>query len=386
MIELIDGSDGPGEDWVRITPDLTTFNNVIDALSSAEKLNSGVNNIKICKLVLTDMRALGLEPNVRTYNSVINIYAKSNASGNDNHIPYVMSILDELQSKYEETLEDRFKPDVTTYTSVIDCIAHAASPHKKGSLALEILDRMESLYNKTLDITIQPNIRTYTAVLNSLARSYTSNCIPTAVEIFRRIEEREDLKANMWTYTALINTWAHSHDKTKAQQGLRLLKKLSDEHKVSQEDALRPTLYTYNAVINCCAQSYRHQTDVTNDADYADVQAYALKIAFAVFKALRQNERENPNHVTFNLLLKASKNLIPEGKERDEVVIAIFDSCIKAGQVEASVIKHLKLAGGWSAVSTLLEVKGKSAKSQKTFYGGADEIKLPDEWTKNIKQ
>lgn len=57
-------------------------------------------------------------PDVFTYTSVIDAIAQHSS---EDAVEQAMSLLTELEEEYRWTREERLKPDVRTYTSVSDC-------------------------------------------------------------------------------------------------------------------------------------------------------------------------------------------------------------------------------------------------------------------------
>ena len=117
----------------------------------------------------------------------------------------------------------------------------------------------------------------------------------------------------LFFFQAAISAWARSDDNSKPKRALRLLKKASDTYKATKDKRIQPSLYTYNAAIDACAKC--HGT--------FEQQAEALKIAFAVNKAITAAKLQG-NHVTYNTLLRAVNGLLDPGKEKRDIIKAVF--------------------------------------------------------------
>lgn len=300
---------------------------------------------------------------------MINVYTKSKEK-DPMHVDRILEIVSHLERAFEETGDSDLKPDVTTFTSAIDSVAHSMSPNK-GTQALEILKRMENLYNITNDSAIRPNIRTYTSVINAMAWGQENDAPMKAETFLNDLEARADdhFRPNVWTYTAVINAWGRSRDITKPQRVLKLLKRMNDRYKETGDESIRPNLFVYNGVIDACAR--------TPAQGNPKQQGEALKIAFAVYKALKQSKKDKANNVTYGLLFKTAKNLLPEGEERDKVVKAVFDKCKVDGQVDSGVLRQLRQAAGGAFYNELLA--GNALDSD----GHVDYRAVPAEWRRN---
>jgi len=163
-----------------------------------------------------------------------------------------------------------------------------------------------------------------------------------------------------------MGVWVRSRDNTKPQRALRILKKVSDMYKVSHDEAIKPTLFTYNVAIDACAMC-NGNTEQQNEA---------LKIAFAVNKAITASKLE-PNHITYSTLIKAAGRLLPQGEQRSEVVSAVFKKCQNKGYVDTNVIKALEQAADRTTYYNLME---KACDRNGHFH----QEEIPREWTKNI--
>jgi hypothetical protein len=62
-----------------------------------------------------------------------------------------------------ESENEDCRPDVVTYTSVIDTIAKQSSLEASEKAEL-LLEELETAYRESLDPRMKPNIRTYTSV------------------------------------------------------------------------------------------------------------------------------------------------------------------------------------------------------------------------------
>jgi len=398
--EVIDKERTEKERWRRVSPDTVTYNAVIEAWSHSPDPRGIDKAIEILSLMENAYETTGrvrLKPNIRTVNNVINAYAKRGASGGNNRkekesrlsdawecAKKSQKLLERSLEKYVETGDDDYKPDVTTYTSVIDAYARCGDVHATER-AEELMNQMWKTYHETGDVSIRPNYRTYTALIMAWSKTRDSRTPSRAEELLEEMEKRhadsvknlsngadskgeELIKPNKITYTAVINAWARSRDSNKAVKALRILKKMSDLYKETGDDRVKPNLFSYNSAIDACAKcrgTFEQQTQ-------------ALKIAFAVNKAIEAADGITANHVSYGTLLKAVANLMPAGNERNVVAKAVFEKCKKAGMVEPVVIKHLQMACDRELFDNLLDVA-------KDKFGHVDHKQIPHQWSKNVQ-
>lgn len=99
------------------------------------------------------------QPNALTYNSMINCYSKSKKAASGK----ALAILNMMKEQAAAGVEG-CTPDVVTYTSVIDTLSKEQST-KAAELAIGLLEELEQMYSESDDDErFKPNIRTYTSV------------------------------------------------------------------------------------------------------------------------------------------------------------------------------------------------------------------------------
>lgn len=108
-------------------------------------------------------------------------------------------------------------------------------------------------------------------------------------------------------------------------------------------------------------------------------QTEALKIAFAILKAIQVDPSIDPNAVTYSTLLRACTFLIPSGEERNRVATAVFDKAKKAGMVDFRVLYQLKKCVDTSLLQTLL------AELPQDRQGTFDFNSVPPSWNRNVR-
>ena len=106
-------------------------------------------------------------------------------------------------------------------------------------------------------------------------------------------------------------------------------------------------------------------------------QTDALKIAFAILKAIQAEPDMQPNHVTFATLLKATGALLPGGEERNKIAQAVFAKAQQAGMVDYYTLANLRKSVEVHVLQSLL-------KDMQDSQGSIDYKKIPQLWCKNV--
>lgn len=260
-------------------------------------------------------------PNVKHYSSVLKAHANCRSPAGARK---ALSLLSEMEKRFydakiisddEEDADfhvdqkDAAKPDLVCYSIVIDAFAKQKQLSEASSVAFRLLRAMEEKYNAG-DMSMKPNNRIYTAVILSLAHSPYSG------------DDAEKL--------------------SNAQRAWSLL----DEMKAND---VQPNSFTYNYIINCCAQE---------SSQNENEKQIAFEIAIKAFQELRKmasssnnndydgdscsTDAYHPDSFTYAFTLKACTNLLTPSPFRTNVATQVFKECCKNGYCNDEVMKRLR--------------------------------------------
>ena len=381
--------NGSSDDWADVAPDTTTYNSLIESLDhTQEGLDRAVQIFDMLEKEYIENDNERLKPNIRTANEVINAYAKHSAEKSKkgyfenkedreeawNNAEKARCLLEKMKKLYDDTGDKEVRPDAATVTTVIDAYARVGLS-KSASKADELLSAM-----KTMNYC-PPNFRTYTAVATAWAKTPGDDrSLDRVKELVKEMEEvneemeantkgdiprAKSVKPNTRTYTTLISAWAKSQEPTKAQEALRILKKMRAMAEGGDVD-VKPNIYTYNAVIDACSRCQGG----------GDQQVEALKIAFAVNKAIKVDCDVTPNPTTLANLIKCAKYLLPRGEQRNSIATAVFEGAKKAGIANGAVLKEFLMCADRDVFD---EVAGELV----DMYGHVNFGDIPNAWRKN---
>ncbi|KAK1732472.1 pentatricopeptide repeat-containing protein [Skeletonema marinoi] len=258
-------------------------------------------------------------PNVKHYSSVLKAHANCRSPAGARK---ALSLLSEMEKRFYDAKvisdedddadfhvdqKDAAKPDLVCYSIVIDAFAKQKQLSESSSVAFRLLRAMEEKYHAG-DMSMKPNNRIYTAVILSLAQSpYTGD---DAAEL------------------------------NNAQRAWSLL----DEMKAND---VQPNSFTYNYIINCCAQEASHDENE---------QRISFEIAIKAFQELRKmaassnnndddscsTDAYHPDSFTYAFTLKACTNLLPPSPFRTKVATQVFKESCKKGYCNDEVMKRLR--------------------------------------------
>jgi hypothetical protein len=364
-----------------VEPDTLTYHSVLDAWANSGKEDS----LHKVTQIFHHMENLQKEgkpviPTIRTVNAILNAYAKRASrfvpqhDGKNNptnksaeYAAEAHELLEQMKRKYNESGDRDWQPDVTSYTVVMDVYARCGA-YQATQTAENLLHEVKQQYAATQDVRLRPNFRTYTTLIAAWARTRSDEAPRRVEELLAEMAKSPATRPNSRAYTSAIQCWARSRDSAKARQALKVLREMKKEHAATNNEDIRPTILTYNAAIDACART----------RGTPEQQTEAIKIAFAVLKASEGDSCALPNHGTFRNLMMGVGNLMPAGKDRNQVASAVFEKAKKAGLVEFGLIKNLRKSVDAQVMTLLME--GNVDKN-----GNFNPDALPPKWSRNVK-
>lgn len=186
-------------------------------------------------------------PGNHHFNIVINAFAKSR-DGIDPRKAY------ELLMKMQT-----FKgcePDIISYTSAIECFAKSDDP-LAADMGMELFQQASNIYEETGREDIMPNLRTYTVAIQALATKPLIENVMRARELLTQMlasfEEtgNRNLKPNPYPYNYVLNCAANCIGTQKEKlQSFKVAAQTYNEMRKSSH--LKPDSYTYAFWFKAC--------------------------------------------------------------------------------------------------------------------------------------
>jgi len=146
-----------------------------------------------------------------------------------------------LQCHLQQHLEGLLRPDVKSYTLIIQAVCNSIDEHsrhkrKENQNKLHFVDSLlERLIKESrTDLSIRPNISSFSAVMNAWAKSGTRNNNMNSKKVedlLRYMEKLSDedcpnLQPNIVIYNTLLNAWAKDGEVTKIEDTLQRMIRL----------------------------------------------------------------------------------------------------------------------------------------------------------------
>ncbi|EJK52709.1 hypothetical protein THAOC_27989 [Thalassiosira oceanica] len=281
-----------------------------------------------------------IQPDTTSFNALIEAYVnecKRNRKAAADMAEQAEAVIGRMEQMYKSGENDNVRPDVVSFTSVINAYATASSRRKKcASQALETLDKMQRICDDG-DRRVKPNKRTYTAVINALSRAGKPE---RADEILRKMLQSNNnkLQPDTMCYTSVIDGYARKGGEESAFRAEELLREMEDTYNSQGGSYLtKPNFRTYRAVITALGKSTQPRSAEKCEQILNEMESYASHgmkdlapntiVYNAVIDAYARSQTEskayraelllekmldsgnpmiNPDTVTFNSVIKAS--------------------------------------------------------------------------------
>jgi len=347
-------------------PTVRSFNAVINAWAKSSQNNAPQR----AESILKRMDELYLSGNADAKPNRVNFNCVIDAWGKSGDAKKAEELLQRMELRYENGDED-MKPNVRSFNTVMDAWAKSRESDA-GKQAERLMKQMEKLYLAG-NVDVKPDVRSYNAVMNAWAKSGDPNAAQMATNVLERLERKyeegdKDLEPDFYSFSTVIHAIARSNIIGKEEMAFKILLDMKKLYKAGDENA-KPNLIIYNAVLNACAYSVGGEEN----------HQRAMEIAHATFKEL-QDFGDDADEITYGTFIKACGNLMPHGNVRASVLEALFKKCKAEGKVGEMVIRQMFTAASNDMYQRLI---GSHVLGQHKFINVED---LPSQWTYNLKR
>lgn len=278
-----------------LLPTRVTFGSLITACAKTARFS--LPAAEKAQRFLDEMVSNGIRPTFVEHNSTINAWA---AVGN---VDRAEGIIDRMLDDYHRG-NKAAKPDTQSFSSVINALAKTRSndPWGAAKRAESIVMRMEEL-GDILGDQVRPNVYSFNSVLDCYARCKGNEAAAEHAEkILEHMQssymgENRRVKPNVVSFTTVMNCWVNSKSMKSPQRVESLFQELRQRYNDTGDIHLKPSQYTYNAVIGSYARDTERE-DALEKAlgHFDDMVAQYISTGDADFK---------PGPMHFSVILSA---------------------------------------------------------------------------------
>jgi len=267
----LDGMDPNVKTYTSLINGLTGMENRKEATRLCDGLLREMDQRNVEKNVITYATAIGVYGRAKESDKVVALYNEASESGVPRDIAFYHSILRRMSLKpedfemcmevYEEMKQDGYVPVEFTYLLLLRSCSTTGD-----------VDRAMELYQEMKDIGFSPHLYHY----NSILRCYFIDCknkgvtdqLEKAEEIVRDMEANK-VKLNEFSFNQMIKLCANCGD---FDRGLQYFSKM-------KERGVRPTVLTYTNMINL----FREMAD-------EDSSGKAMELSLQLMNEMKEDE------------------------------------------------------------------------------------------------
>jgi len=271
-----------------LCPDTQVYAKVISTWARSGRPNAGR---RAAELLLEAKETPGLKPNSIVYSAVLDAMAKSGEA------EQAHALLNEMMRLYSNG-DANVQPDVYAFSCVLAAYANVGQAKATEGL----LGEMEVLYEQTGDEKFRPNTVCYSILIGAFA----ANKEPRRAEgVLKRMMESpyDSVKPNIVSFNQVLHAWSTVGGDEGAERATVILERMETMN-VKGESPLKPNGKSYNVLLDCYANS-------ANLRKYAPVAQSKLEWMH------RQNDPSvRPSKVSYNTVLRSwSKAGAPQKAE-----------------------------------------------------------------------
>ena len=333
-----------------------------NALIHAWANSKNADRVKKVMDILEHMeRRPEIEPNNRTYTSIITALVKSGETG----VNEALRVLHQMENRLDSG-ETPVGLDTVMYNAVLSGLAKSKRADAVD-VAQDLIHRMEQRDQVNGDDRCSPNTITYNTVMDILSKGSGTDLGVRAEAILNQMEKlyqsgRQKVKPSANSYRTCMSAWARSNHCGKVPRAQAILDRMKEASRSGDRD-LRPCVLAYNTLLNCCSFP----------VGGPDEREYAASVVLKTLQELRDSDTGGPDFISYLSALKAIGRCIPCAKRRDELVEKEFACCCDDGQVNELVLQELQQASANEYTKQFGSANPREAASQ-----------VPREWRRNI--
>jgi len=351
----MDGSEHQSEDLVRrFKKDKKTFHFLMDAWAfsgeedSVDQAVSLLNRMEELSQEVGSMTSHLIRPDVRSYTKVINAIARSAQPSSGE---MAENILKKMEEKCLAGENWALRPNTHTYTAAAE--AHANSGVPGSAQSAEEICNVMLLKFEGGDADVRPTARCFNAAISAYAKSAEEGAADRAQYLFDRMEETyketgmEDVKPNRFNYNSLISAWANCVEVGSAHQAEFVLAKMEDQHQQmslhgNTDDSCKPTTISYNSVIDAYAKS---------GEEGSEEKAEQLLRRMEQLYLSGENRDAKPNVRSFNSVINAwAKSGREDAAYKAEEILELMEKLFREGNtgVRPDVHSFCTVINAWA--------------------------------------
>eukprot|EP00522_Entomoneis_paludosa_P018945 CAMPEP_0172443794 /NCGR_PEP_ID=MMETSP1065-20121228/3992_1 /TAXON_ID=265537 /ORGANISM="Amphiprora paludosa, Strain CCMP125" /LENGTH=854 /DNA_ID=CAMNT_0013194133 /DNA_START=212 /DNA_END=2776 /DNA_ORIENTATION=+ len=265
-----------------------------------------------------------MKPSVRSIGIIIDAWIRSNSTDAMEEAEVLLERYEDIIDSSESQNDGGEVPDQVRdiYRNVLFGWAKKGFPEQAQHYLTVMIEK-----------GMKPDCICYDKIIDSNTQLNDEGAFKRTYQVFELMEANRkigDVIPNERAYTSFIRAMTKAKIPNLAYKANVIMRRMFDLFEQGNR-SIRPTVFTYNAVMMACAETLS-----IPDADPLE----AFKIAVQVFNELRSGG-EDPDHVSFGNMLRCAK-LLPDGDQKNSVIKSTFSLCARSGFVNEFVVRDLQ--------------------------------------------
>ena len=251
LLQQMLSDDGGSKDVPKLQPNLITYNTLIDACRRAGDLKTGLH-------VLQDMKLLSdLQPDVRTYTSLIATVARRSNNNNDKSLLFGTKDPDMAFALLNEMIQEQnLRPNGMTFCALIDVCGRCGRVDL-ALVGLRIMLRLQKDCNNTTTAEESSSVGAWTAAINACGKAGRYN---TAVRLFQTMENF-GAKPNIVTCGCLVDCLLRAKEQEAEDTSSSTVETLLQLLRYMKENNMEPTEVMYTSLIASAGRLVRVEVE-----------------------------------------------------------------------------------------------------------------------------
>ncbi len=353
-----------------VKPSIESYNYVISAISRSDASEAPYHaELYLKRMEMTEDISMNVHvfdedkterttsafADTATYNLVLNAFASSTSLNKNGIIDNTRKkrasdadrILTRMEERYDRIRRDDLRPDVLSYSTVLNCYANAGMAVE----AERILNKMITISDNDNDI--RPNVICFNTVIDAWAKTRGLTSPDKAYDILGKMEnlaESDDqLYPDTISYTSVISAFARSGNDDAGDRAEELLQRSIDLYKNEGRARLKPDSITFITVLDAlskqalrvfkkrrniteCNNIEERMISILKQMDDLDVNVRPCTVSHNIFldfyaKSLQPNKAEShlKEHMVENYQ-NGNQNVKPDIVSYNSVLLALSRS------------------------------------------------------------
>jgi Pentatricopeptide repeat domain/PPR repeat len=238
--------------WSNCQPDHSIFSSVMKCYSYSKNRDAPY----MAEAVLRSMQEAGqtnadMKPDTVCWNIAIQGWAQAGDG------PRAEALLNEMLQGYLADRENAAAPNVITFSAVLSAWAKTQKNHQASARAETILQQMKQLSKSGSLPNVKPNVISYSIVLDCLAYARSTSAALRAEDILREMKASDDpnVQPNVVSYNSVIKAWSLSRDPNALFKVTALVKEMITLLETLGNKKYTPNANTFGSVLKVLADS-----------------------------------------------------------------------------------------------------------------------------------